>query len=178
MRGQLVRDGWWPTVREALERRLPAAADEIEAIRRWSTVDVDTHAAMLEAMGEVLGEAGVRAFGRERLSGEVSAGLFATIARSWLRSFRARPQELLRIAPYLWRTATRRCGTLGVEAVGEGYARGRFRQLPERLADCAPWRWMMEGMGEGLLDVAELLGTARTQDVDGEPCTVDMVVKW
>lgn len=177
MRNQLARDGWWPTVRDVLERRMPAAADEVEGVRRWSTVDLRIHVALLEAMGEALGEGAVRDFGRERLTGEVSDGLFATIARSWLRSFRARPEELLCMAPHLWRTATRSCGTLHVVDVQEGCVRGRFRSLPPALIGCTPWRWMMEGMGEGILELVELLGTCRTY-VRGEDYDLDLVVKW
>ncbi|MFW5920600.1 MAG: hypothetical protein ACOCUS_02080 [Polyangiales bacterium] len=175
MRDQLARGGRWPTVRAALERRAPAAGDEVEAVRRWSVVDVGTHVALLESMGEVLGESGVRDFGRERLTGEVSEGLFSTIARSWLRSFRARPEELLRMAPHLWRTAMRNCGTIRVVDVQDGYVRGRFEGLPSQLFDCRPWRWLMEGMGEGILELVELLGTCRTQE---EGDALDLVVKW
>lgn len=178
IRTQLAQQGYWAEVVADLEERLPAAAEEVVAVSRWRTVDVATHIALLDSAAAVLGEEGMREFGRQRLSSEVSHGLFATLARSWLRTFRARPQELFRMAPYMWRVATRNCGVMHVADVHEDHLRGRLRDAPPRLVHSKAWGWMIEGMGEGLLGLAELFGTVRGEVVAGETGAYDLVARW
>mgnify|MGYP007065674775 CR=1 FL=1 len=82
------------------------------------------------------------------------------------------------MAPYMWRVAMRSCGTLkAIDGSGD-MLRGRLLGAPPELIACCPWIWLMEGMGEGLLELAELLGTVRAERLPDDPRSLDLVARW
>jgi hypothetical protein len=178
VRGLLVQDGLWPAVSEVLARDHPERLEELNRLGRWSMVDLDLHVALVDAAAEVLGEEGLRHFGRHRIVGDVSQGWFATIARSWLRSFSSRPDPVLRMIPYLWRSGLRDCGQMIVQESGKGHMRLRLRDPPQQLGRSKAWQMLLSGMAEGVLGLADVQGEARFAVPGDEPGAIDLVCTW
>jgi hypothetical protein len=178
VRTMLVDRGCWDEVLAAFIRRRPEDAAWIGG-STWSLwVDLDRHVAMVEAAAEVIGIEGVSDLGRNRVAAELHSGLFATIVRSWLRTFAGQPGHLLRVAPYLWRAGFRGCGKVTVEEAQESLLRYRVVGAPKALRESEAWRALLSGFAHGLFDLAQVQGDIHIGPMGDHPDDVEMVGRW
>ncbi len=102
----------------------------------------------------------------------------SVIFRSWLRSLSTRPEQFLRIAPYLYRGAMRDAGTMVLAGAGEGFIRYRIEETPDSLRGSIAWHRWMQGMGCGLLDLAQTTGEVHVAPSLRDTHSVDVLYLW
>jgi hypothetical protein len=174
----VAQRGQWPAVLEAYCQRRPEDGDWLEHPPWCAWVDLDRHVGLVDAAAEVMGLDAVRALGQERLADELHSGLLATVVRSWLRTFAGTPNQLLRVAPYLWRAGFRGCGDMILEDTQDTVLRFRVAQAPPQLRASMAWQTLLIGFGEGFLSLAQVQGEIRLFDLDDAPGDMGVSVSW
>jgi hypothetical protein len=115
----------------------------------WSPVD--RYLAVWRAVGTLVGDERLRELGRVRFEHAMDSGSLAPILRSWARTLRHDPDELVKVAPHLWRGISQNLGELRVLSNESGSAHLRFETDHPLLLTCRPWQCVMEGWGLGLV---------------------------
>jgi hypothetical protein len=155
LRATLLDRGDWTAVRDTLERRDLDAALRLEGLGGADWLPLPAHLALLEAIAAVLGLDGIRELGFVRTQQNTMGGLFPTLLRSWVRSFRNEPASLLRIGPHIWQTAFREAGEVVIDDVRPAHGSLRIVRCPQ-LATSVAWQQITEGVSAGILHLAGL----------------------
>lgn len=169
LRATLLERGHWTEVRAALEERDLDASILLEGLRPIEWLPLRAHVALVEVTADVLGLDGVRALGFIRTQESTMGGLFPSVLRSWVRSFRDDPASLVRIGPRLWQMAFRDAGEFVIDRVDASGADARVLHLAS-LAASPAWRQLLEGASAGILQLAGL-GRRVTVSSDGATTT-------
>lgn len=189
-RARLIEHGRWREVREATLRRgvdgqlLDAhfLAQFLDGqlldgrIERW--LPLEDAIALAEASAEALSFDRLRDFGSSWVVHEVDVGSPPTILRSWLRSFAKSRENMVRIAPHLWKAAFRAGGRMGTADQGPGFLRLRLENVPPALLVSSACQTLLEGVGVGLLEMGELEGDVHFGPAPGRPGAMDVLVLW
>jgi hypothetical protein len=179
LREALVERGLWRDVLgRAREDHALADASALEQAVHSSWVPLDTYASMVDAVGDILGEDGVRDLGEGGLDGELEDGFYSTMLRSWVQSLSAEPEEVVRAGPHLWRAALRNAGTMQLAASGNGFTRLRIQMPPPQLLASRAWQVLLEGIGRALLDHLGLHGDVHCAPASGESRALDYLLMW
>lgn len=178
IRSILAGQGSWAEVKRTFALAHPGDADWLDE-PTWSLwVDLDRHVGMLDAAGEVLGLEGVREVGRRRVTEELRTGIFASIVRSWVRSFAEHPSYLLRVAPYLWRAGFRDCGEMVLVDHQDHMLRYHVAGAPEQILESEAWGALIEGFAQGLFELAQVRGTIRMARAEGRTDLLELEGAW
>lgn len=129
----------------------PFAKRWVDAPPEGSWSPVDRYLTVWRAVGALVGEESLRELGRVRFERAMDSGSLAPILRSWARTLRDDPEEMVRVAPHLWRGITQNLGELRVLSREAGAAHLRFETDHPLLLSCRPWHAVMEGWGLGLM---------------------------
>ncbi|MFW6049672.1 MAG: hypothetical protein ACODAU_00780 [Myxococcota bacterium] len=178
VRSMLAEHPAWREVRSAYGRCRPQDVGWLDE-PIWSLwVDADRHVALLDSAAEAMGLEGLRDLGRRRLAAELKSGIFASIVRSWLRSFAEHPGYLLRVAPYLWRAGFRDCGEVTLAEAQDHMLRYRLSGAPANLRDSEAWRALVEGFVQGLYELAGVQGELHFESEANASGVVEIVARW
>lgn len=159
MRHMLLEHDRWAQVRERLIARDPHAAEWIDARHIGDWYPMERHVAMMGAFQDVVGDEGLRAFGKMRLREALLGGMLAPIFRSWTRSYVSAPSQFLRVTPHAWRAVTRNAGRMSVARNVEREMQLRVIDAPESVRRASAWHRFLEGYTTGLLEAGALEGT-------------------
>lgn len=152
---------------------------DLEALdKKESWVPLGICIDLSERYGAHLGLHALRAAGRRTLQAERRVGLLAPILRSWIRAFNVRPELLLRVGPHLWRAAVRNGGRVELRDQTRASVAFRVHDVPRALRDSIAIRTIIEGIGEGLFDVAGIDGRCFTTCPAEASSALDFVATW
>jgi hypothetical protein len=163
----------------ALRRKNGDHATELKgaASREW--VSAEAYAALLEEVALITGGTDrLRALGREWVAKELAeGGRYATVRRSWLRSFGDGPAEVFRLAPHLWRASMRKNGRVVKGDVGRGFVRMVLEGAPV-VRGSAAWQKVLEGALQGLLELSSPNVQVQLGPSAIDPGQVEGIVFW
>ena len=158
--------------REALKPEVLAQIDEAWAAS-WLPIECD--AALTEALFEVAGERRACEVMRENLVATFRKPILETLVLASLRTFKASPAGLLRVAPRVWGLLLRDAGTMTVEAE-EQSVRVRMTGLPPEVAQSRPYLLGIEASISAIFELVDVCGTSRLESHHGsEAC---FLVEW
>lgn len=151
----LVRElGLANEVRAAILASDPFAAYWVDQTPEADFTPVDRYLAMWTALGRLVSPEKLRELGHERFRRGMDSGRVAPILRSWARTCRDDPADLVRVAPHVWRGITRELGELRVLEHDDRSARMLFDTEYPLMASATAWHRVMEGWGDGLVTLA------------------------
>lgn len=163
---------------DATEVRASVTRDLEEIAHRGPWLALPECVELAERYGAWVGIDVLRHVGRRTLQFERRAGLLAPILRSWIRAFQVRPELLLRVGPHLWRAAVRNGGRVELQEQGRTSLVFRVHDTPAALRNSLALRAIVEGIGEGLFDVAEVEGRCITSCPPDVNDALDLAATW
>lgn len=164
----LLEQGLWPKVRDAFLAAHGAQCGWIDESlgERW--LDAGCYVQLIEAVRVVVGDVSLREVGKQRFARATEGGTLAPIVRSWARTFRHDPAELVRATPHLWGGGTRNLGRLRLVEHDASHARFVFDTRAPVFLEARAWHTYLEGWAEGLIELA--------RPVDAVPPRVDVKI--
>lgn len=183
LRRHLVDDGRWARVRDLVVARDASAVEWIDASVPSDWVSVEHHVAVLRGLEDVSGIASLREMGRERSRAVSVSGGLAPILRGWMRNYAQAPEHFVRVSPHVWSAATRGLGRLirvpaPPSADRGGYQQFRTEGLPKSILEAKPWHALLEGFGDGLIELAGREGRAALIPAASHPGEMEMTFRW
>lgn len=163
----------------ALRRKNRAYASALKNAGEQEWIPAAAYAALLdEAVLIAGGSDRLRAMGRAWVKKELAdGGRYATIRRSWLRSFGDGPGEVFRLAPHLWRASMRKNGEVVKGDAGRGFVRMVLKGSPVVRGSKA-WQATLEGSLQGLLELSSPQVQVQLGPSAVDPELVEGIVLW
>jgi len=163
----------------ALRRKNRTYANALKDAGRQEWIPAAAYAALLdEAVLIAGGSDRLRAMGRDWVKKELAdGGRYATIRRSWLRSFGDGPGEVFRLAPHLWRASMRKNGEVVKGDAGRGFVRMVLKDSPVVRGSKA-WQATLEGSLQGLLELSSPQVQVQLGPSAVDPELVEGIVLW
>jgi len=154
-----------------------ARAVQAPGQREW--VSAEAYAALLDEAFQLAGGIDrLRALGRAWVARELAdGGRYATMRRSWLRTFGDGPAEVARLAPHLWRASMRKNGRIVKGDAGRGFVRMVLEGAPI-VRGSAAWQATLEGSLQGLLELSRPDVHVQLRPSAIEPALVEGIVLW
>lgn len=163
----------------ALRRKRPDQAEELKEVGQYEWVPAEAYAALLEeALLLAGGSDRLREMGRAWVKMELAdGGRYATMRRSWLRTFGDGPAEVVRLAPHLWRASMRKNGRVTKGDSGRGFVRMVLENAPV-VRGSAAWQALLEGSLQGLLELSSPSVQVQLGPSAVDPELVEGIVLW
>ncbi len=163
----------------ALRRKRPDFAKELEEAATKEWVAAEAYAALLEEAVLLAGGTDrLRALGRAWVKKELAdGGRYASMRRSWLRTFGDGPAEVIRLAPHLWRASMRKNGKVAKGDSGRGFVRMVLEEAPVVRGSSA-WQAILEGSLQGLLEFSSPSVQVQLGPSAIDPDLVEGIVLW
>lgn len=163
----------------ALRRKSAQQATELNEAARREWVSAAAYAALVEETRLLAGGTDrLRELGRSWVKKELAdGGRYATMRRSWLRTFGDGPGEVFRLAPHLWRASMRMNGKVVKGDAGRGFVRMVLEDAPIVRASPA-WQAILEGSLQGLLELSSPSVQVQLGPSAVDPELVEGIVLW
>ncbi|MBO6934091.1 MAG: hypothetical protein JJ863_03930 [Deltaproteobacteria bacterium] len=163
----------------ALRRKRPDLASELEGAARQEWISAEAYAALVDETLAISGGTDrLRALGRAWVKKELaSGGRYATMRRSWLRTFGDGPGEVIQLAPHLWRASMRKNGRVVKGDAGRGFVRMVLEEAPA-VRRSAAWQALLEGSLQGLLELSSPTVQVQLGPSAVDPELVEGIVLW
>jgi hypothetical protein len=126
---------------------------QIRASTMLDWLPFGVHLAVMQAVHDVLGRDGARAFWRERLQASLDTKLMAPIAHGSTLMFGDRLYGCFKMGIYAYRLIARDAGELAVEQSRDGIAI-RFTGMPAAVVDASGWHALCHGQCEATIEYA------------------------
>lgn len=171
----------WSAISQAFLLRTGRSAEFLDTVPSDSWLPFSIYPALLDAMEQVFGAEQLQQVVRRQVVAADAANLYAGILRSWMRSYGARPDTMVRVVEHIWRATFRAAGQMQVSDLtwdGDGVLLRCDGEAARALEHSPGFAVAMEGLVLGLIDHATprptLVEVERQQTDSG----VDLVVTW
>jgi hypothetical protein len=152
--------------REAIRNFIGEA--RLNSLRRASVVDwlpIDVHLSVTEAVLEILGKAGARAFWKERLLAAFKTKTMAPFVAGAGVVFGEQPYALMKIAMTSYRLMAKNAGFITVSAAPDGAVLMDFQDMPAAIIDSAGWHALCHGQCQAVFEYLKMEGEISLTDV-------------
>jgi len=178
-RGTMLERDLWDHTRQAFVARSGMDKEELDRLCEEEWVELSSYSTLLDAMGDTLGLDELRTMIRKRMVDPKSSSFYASMTRSWARSFGSSPEYVLRGVVHIFRAALRNAGQLRaveirpceLHLIVEGHA-----------AICArssqAFGVSLEGLALGFMDLAQPRPTLIEVELAPKREPLALVCKW
>jgi hypothetical protein len=145
--------------REALRKAI--GETRLGILRRASVVDwlpIDIHLGVCDAVFEVLGVSGARAFWKERLLAAFLTKTMGPFVTGASVVFGEQPYALMKIAMTSYRLMARNAGQITVSALPDRWVQMDFVQAPAAIVESAGWHALCHGQCQAVLEYLKMEG--------------------
>jgi hypothetical protein len=157
--------------REAIRNFIGEA--RLNSLRRASVVDwlpIDVHLSVAEAVLEILGKAGARAFWKERLLAAFKTKTMAPFVAGAGIVFGEQPYALMKIAMSAYKLMAKNAGVITVTSASEGVVVMTFTDAPQAIVKSEGWHALCYGQCEAVLEHLNMTGEITLTDVSERSC--------